>query len=143
MLQDVIRQVVEDNAALELIGEPAAVEGLPAAWERVEADVVVRSLSVDMASADGVSGLAEQLELKVTKPLSAEAAPTTRRRGPRLTRARRRTLSASSTTLVHCWHSWPSFRRHKGDAHCRQSSPMSVRPNVHIRELRKCVRNGN
>lgn len=52
MLQDVIRQIVDDDPALELVAESATVEGLSALWERVEADVViVRSLPVDVPSA--------------------------------------------------------------------------------------------
>jgi hypothetical protein len=41
MLQDIVRQVVDDDQALELVGESATVEGLPALWEKVEVDVVV------------------------------------------------------------------------------------------------------
>lgn len=49
MLQDVVRQVVADDPVLELVGESATIEGLPALWNRVEADViVVRPLSADM-----------------------------------------------------------------------------------------------
>lgn len=52
MLQDVIRQVVNDDPALILIGEVAMVEDLPASWGRTEADVVVvRSLSADVPTA--------------------------------------------------------------------------------------------
>jgi hypothetical protein len=52
MLRDVIRKVVEDDPALELVGESATVEGLPALWGRVEADVVVvRSLAADVPAA--------------------------------------------------------------------------------------------
>src|SRR5690242_13823844 len=49
MLRDVVRQVVADDPVLELVGESATIEGLPALWDRVEADViVVRPLSADM-----------------------------------------------------------------------------------------------
>ena len=49
MLQDVVRQVVADDPALELVGESATIEGLPALWDRGEADVVVvRPLSADL-----------------------------------------------------------------------------------------------
>ena len=52
MLQDVIRQIVDDDPAFELVGEVAMVEGLPDLWDRVEADVVVvRSLSADVPAA--------------------------------------------------------------------------------------------
>jgi len=52
MLQDVIRQVVEDDPALKLVGELATVEGLPSLRERVKADViVVRSLSAEVPAA--------------------------------------------------------------------------------------------
>ena len=52
MLQDVVRQIVDDDPALNLVGELTMVEGLPALWERVEADVVViRSLSADVPTA--------------------------------------------------------------------------------------------
>ena len=52
MLQDVIRQVVDDDPALKLVAEVATVEGLPALWERTEADVVVvRPLSADVPAA--------------------------------------------------------------------------------------------
>ena len=52
MLQDVIRQIVDDDPALKLVGEVATVEGLPGLWERAEADVVVvRSLSADVPAA--------------------------------------------------------------------------------------------
>jgi hypothetical protein len=52
MLQDVIRQVVDDDPALKLVGESVTVEGLPDLWERAEADVVVvRSLSADLPAA--------------------------------------------------------------------------------------------
>jgi hypothetical protein len=52
MLQDVVRQVIDDDPALELVGESATVDGRPALWEGVEADVVVvRSLSVDVPAA--------------------------------------------------------------------------------------------
>ena len=62
MLQDVIRQVVVDDPALELVGESARVEGLPALWERVEADVVVvRSLSADVPTAVFPAGADAQI----------------------------------------------------------------------------------
>jgi hypothetical protein len=49
MLQDVIRQIVDDDPALKLVGEFTTAEDLPALWERVEADVVVlRPLSADV-----------------------------------------------------------------------------------------------
>jgi hypothetical protein len=49
MLQDVVRQVVADDPVLELVGESATIEDLPALWDSVEADViVVRPLSADM-----------------------------------------------------------------------------------------------
>lgn len=52
MLQDVVRQIVDDDPALELVGELAVAEDLPALWERVEADVVViRPLSADVPTA--------------------------------------------------------------------------------------------
>lgn len=52
MLQDVIRQVVDDDLALELVGESTTVEGLPVLCERVQADVVVvRSRLADMPTA--------------------------------------------------------------------------------------------
>ena len=59
MLQDVIRQVVEDDPALEIVGESATVEDLPALWQRVEADVVVmRSLAADVPPAVRPAGAA-------------------------------------------------------------------------------------
>ena len=59
MLQDVIRQVLEDDPALEIVGESATVEGLPAMWQRVEADVVVmRSLAADVPTAVRPAGAA-------------------------------------------------------------------------------------
>jgi hypothetical protein len=49
MLQDVLRQVVDDDPGLELVGELATAEGLPACLQRVEADVViVRPLAADV-----------------------------------------------------------------------------------------------
>ncbi|HXZ74778.1 MAG TPA: hypothetical protein VEH31_28460 [Streptosporangiaceae bacterium] len=52
MLQDVIRQVVNDDPALMLVGEVAMVQDLPALWGRTEADVVVvRSLSAEVPTA--------------------------------------------------------------------------------------------
>jgi DNA-binding NarL/FixJ family response regulator len=52
MLQDVIRQVVDGDPALTLVGESATIEGLSAVWERVDADVVIiRSLSADVPAA--------------------------------------------------------------------------------------------
>ena len=48
MLQDVVRQLIADDPALELVGESATIEGLPALWDRVEADVVIiRPLSAE------------------------------------------------------------------------------------------------
>jgi len=62
MLQDVIRQVVDDDPALELVGESATVKGLPALWERVEADVVVvRPLSADVPAAVFPAGADAQI----------------------------------------------------------------------------------
>jgi DNA-binding NarL/FixJ family response regulator len=62
MLQDVIRQVVDDDPALMLVGEVATVEGLPGLWEQAEADVVVvRSLSADVPAAVLPAGAAAHI----------------------------------------------------------------------------------
>src|SRR5689334_23186737 len=62
MLRDVIKQVVDDDPALEMVGESVTVGGLPALWERAEADViVVRSLSADVPAAVFPAGAHAQI----------------------------------------------------------------------------------
>src|SRR5215470_5169378 len=52
MLQEVIRQAVDDDPALELAGELATAEGLPGWWQRTDADVVIsRPLTADVPAA--------------------------------------------------------------------------------------------
>jgi len=52
MLQEVIRQAVEDDPELELAGELATAEGLPGLWRRTDADVVIiRPLTADVPAA--------------------------------------------------------------------------------------------
>jgi hypothetical protein len=49
MLQEVMRQVVDDDPELELVGELATAEGLPGCLRRIEADVVIiRPLAADV-----------------------------------------------------------------------------------------------
>jgi len=49
MLQDVVRQIVDDDPALELVGEVVTVADLAALWKRIEAEVVVvRVLATDV-----------------------------------------------------------------------------------------------
>jgi DNA-binding NarL/FixJ family response regulator len=52
MLQEVIRQAVDDDPELELAGELATAEGLPGLWQRTDADVVIiRPLTADVPAA--------------------------------------------------------------------------------------------
>jgi DNA-binding NarL/FixJ family response regulator len=52
MLQEVMRQAVDDDPELELVGELATAEGLPGLWQRLEVDVVIiRPLTADVPAA--------------------------------------------------------------------------------------------
>jgi DNA-binding NarL/FixJ family response regulator len=52
MLQDIIKRVLDEDPALQLIGEAETVADLPLLWDDAEPDVVViRPLSADVPAA--------------------------------------------------------------------------------------------